>query len=123
MVFANTDKELTIIYNSDNHLGKQILAYAETEGLPIHDIDLKHVELTRLHWAELASRLKIEVKELINTEDPNFMKKFSDLGDLNENDWLTLLVHNPDILRAPIVMKGDKIVMMANSQDMLYFVE
>lgn len=122
MVFANTNKELTIIYHSDNHIGRQILAYAETEGLPIHDIDLAHVKLTNLHWAELASRLQIEIKDLINIEAPDFINRFNDLNDLSENDWLTLLVHNPNILSAPIVMKGDKIVMMSNSQDMLYFV-
>jgi len=42
---------------------------------------------------------------------------------LSDNDWLTLLVQNPSILIAPIVMKGDKIVRMSNPQDMLTFVE
>jgi arsenate reductase len=33
------------------------------------------------------------------------------------------LINNPDILKAPIVMKGDKIIMMSNPQEMLYFVK
>ena len=123
MIFANTDKEITLIYNSEEHIGRQILAYAQTENIPIHDVDLAHVKLTPTHWAELASKMKIHVKELINTDDPDFLQKFNGLDDLTDNDWLKLLVHNPDILRAPIVMKGDKIVQMSNSQDMLYFVK
>ena len=34
-----------------------------------------------------------------------------------------ILVDNPEILKAPIVMKGDKIVAMTNPRDMLYFVK
>jgi arsenate reductase len=123
MIFANTDKEITVIYNSEEHIGKQILAYAQTENIPIHDIDLAHIKLTTTHWAELASRMKVHVKELINTDSPNFMQKFNEIEYLTDDDWLKLLVHNPDILRAPIVMKGDKIVQMSNSQDMLNFVK
>lgn len=123
MIFANTDKEITLIYNSEEHVGRQILAYAQTENMPIHDIDLAHVRLTPTHWVELASRLNIQIKELINIEDPDFIQKFSGVEDLSDDDWLKLLVHNPDILKAPIVMKGKKIVQMSNSQDMLYFVK
>ena len=122
MIFANTDKEITVIYNSNEHIGRQILAYAQTENIPIHDVDLAHQKLTPTHWVGLASRMNIEVKELINIEDPDFAQKFGDVSELSEDDWLKLLVHNPDILRAPVVMKGEKIVMMTNSQDMLHFV-
>lgn len=122
MIFQNTDKEITIIYNSDEHVGKQILAYAQTEGLPIRDIDLKHTKITPSQWIEISGRMGLKVKDLINVEDPDFIKKFNGVTDLSDQDWLTLLTRNPEILSAPIVMKGDKVVMMSNSQDMLHFV-
>jgi len=123
MIFANTDKEITLIYYSEEHIGRQILAYAKTENIPLRDIDLRHVKLSPTHWAELASRMKINVRDLVNTEDPDFLQKFGHVDHLSENDWLKLLVNNPDVLRAPVVMKGEKIVMMQNPQEMLYFVE
>lgn len=123
MVFANTNKEITLIYNSGDHIARQILAYAQTENISIHDIDLEHVKLTGTHWAELADRMQIEIKDLVNTEDPDFSQKFNESSDLSDDDWLTLLIHNPTVLRAPIVMKGNKIVMMSNPQDMLHFVK
>jgi len=123
MIFANTDKEITLIYHSEEHIGRQILAYAHTENLPIRDIDLKHMKLTPTHWAELASRMNINVRDLVNTEHPNFSQKFGQAGQYSAEDWLKLLVNNPDILKAPIVMKGDKVVMMSNPQEMLYFVK
>jgi arsenate reductase len=123
MTLANTDKEITLIYNSGEKIGRQILAYAHTENIPIHDIDLKKMKLTATHWAGLASRMKVSIPDLVNTEHPNFSQKFGRLDQLSDEDWLNLLINNPDILKAPIVMKGDKIIMMRNSQDMLNFVK
>lgn len=123
MIFSTSDKEITLIYNSKNRIGKQILALAQAEDLPIREINLVNVTLTPTHWAELASRMEIDVKELVNTEDADFLQKFGDLDDLSTNDWLKLLVDNPETLKAPIVMKGEKIVAMTNPRDMLYFVE
>jgi arsenate reductase len=123
MIFANTNKEITLIYNSDEHIGRQILAYIQTENMLVHDIDLKYMKLTPTQWAELASKLNIDVHDLVNTENPNFFKKFGKVNDLTGQDWLNLLAHNPDILKAPIVMKGAKISMMTNPQEMLYFLK
>jgi|TARA_R110000737_G_scaffold352891_1_gene400901 arsenate reductase len=123
MIFANTDKEITLIYHSKDRTGQQILAYAQSENIPIHDIDLKYVKLTKTHWAELASRMNIHVWDLVNKDHSAFLQKFGHTDNLSEDDWLTLLVHNPDILIAPIVMKGDKVVAMRNPQDMLQFIK
>lgn len=123
MIFANTDKEITIIYSSEDRTGKQIIAYAHTENLPIHEIDIKKTKIPSDHWAELASRMGIEVKDLVNTENSAYLQKFEKDSDLNEHDWLSLLEKNPDVLRAPIVMKGKKVVFMSNAQDMLRFVK
>lgn len=122
MLFANTAKEITLIYYSKKPIGSKILAYAQIENIPIHEIDLVYITLSTSHWAEIATRLVIPVRELINTEDPDYMQKFGPMDSLSDDDWLTLLVHNPDVLRAPIVMKGDKVVVMNNPQDMLRFV-
>ena len=125
MTFSNTDKEITLIYSSKDPIsaGKQILAYAQDVKIPIHDIDLEHVEVTPTQWSEIASRMGKDVQELVNTEGPYFLKKFGDIDISSEDDWLKILVNNPAVLTAPIVMKGDKVVAMKNPQDMLQFVE
>lgn len=65
----------------------------------------------------------INVRDLVNTEGPNFLQKFGHMNEFSDNDWLILLVHNPSILKSPVVIKGDKIVMMSNPQDMLQFIK
>jgi len=123
MTLLNSNKQITLIYHSKEHIDRQVLAYTQAENIPIHDIDLVHMKLTPMHWAELASKMRINIRELVNTDHPNFSQNFDPLANLSENDWLTLLVQNPEILKGPILIKGDKIAMFSNPQDMLHFVK
>jgi arsenate reductase-like glutaredoxin family protein len=59
----------------------------------------------------------------MNPEDPDFIQNFNRISELSVPDWLTLLIHNPQILKAKIVMKGDSISIMSNPQDILHFVK
>jgi arsenate reductase (glutaredoxin) len=81
------------------------------------------VKLTSVHWSDLAKRLKIEIKDLINCESSDFLQRFKGVSEMGEQDWLTLLIQNPQILKAPIVLKGKSIAMMCNPQDILQFVK
>jgi arsenate reductase len=123
MIFANTNKEITLIYNSEEPIGRQILADALKEKITVHDIDLKHIKLTPTQWAGLASKLHLDIGELVDTKSAGFLKKFGQVEDLTSQDWLSLLAHNPDILKAPIVLKGSKTSMITSPQDVLTFLK
>jgi arsenate reductase len=123
MIFTNTNKEITLIYNSEEHVGRQMLANALSEKITVHDIDLKHIKLTPTQWASLASQLNTDISNLVDTKSPHFLKKFGQVEDLTSQDWLSLLAHNPDILKAPIVLKGSKISMLTDPEDLLYFLK
>lgn len=123
MMFANTDKEITLIYSSDDRRGKQVLGYAQQEKFPIREVDLVHTKIPGSQWAELADRMGIHVKDFVNTENSEYLKTFEKESDFDQHDWLSLIEKNPSFLKAPIVMKGDKIVFMENPQDMLQFIK
>ena len=121
MLLATSEREIILIHYSEDHIGRQILAYAKTENLALREIDLLHDKITGSQWSELAEKLGITVKDLVNQDDPDFMNKFGAIENLDDHDWLKLLEHNPDILKAPIVIRGEKYAMMSNPQDMLHF--
>lgn len=120
-MLSTDDGLITIIYHSDNSLGKSVLAYAQTENLPIRDIDISKTKISETNWAAITDKLGIHLKELINMDHPNFKQDYHEDVDLSDHDWLKFLEQNPDTLRAPIVIKGDKIQMMENPQDMVHF--
>lgn len=120
-MFSKSDKVITLIYHGEDHLGREVLAYAHAEDMPIRDIDISKTKVSETNWAEFAEELGIEIKDLVNMKHPNFTQHYDAEVDLSDHDWLKFLEHNPSTLRAPIVMKGDKIQLMENPQDMLHF--
>jgi arsenate reductase len=120
-MFSTSDKLITLIYHGDDHIGQEVLAYAKTEEMLVRDIDISKTKVSETNWAEFAEKLGIEIKDLVNMNHPNFMQHYDAEVDLNEHDWLKFLENNPSTLRAPIAMKGEKIQLMENPQDMLHF--
>lgn len=113
---ATSCREITLIYISDSVRAKKTLALARTKELPIHGIDLLKTRMTGEQLAEVAERLHLPIKELVNQEHPYFKTHFGHL-DLSDMDWLTTIEHNPQILKQPIAICGDKAVLVDTPTD------
>lgn len=115
---ATSDRQITIYYSSDSVRAKQTLAYAETEGLAIQPIDILKTPLTGIQIIELASRLGIEVKDLVNQEHPSYAKKFEKVV-LSSNDWIKMIRRNPEIMKQPIALKGNHTILVETPSDII----
>lgn len=115
---ATSDRQITIYYSSNSVRAKQALAYAKSEGLAIQPIDILKTPLTGTQIAELANRLGIEVKELVNQEHPAYVKKFEPV-ELSSDDWITMIQHNPEIMKQPIALRGNHTILVETPSDMI----
>ena len=115
---ATSDRQITIYYSTNSVRAKQALAYAKGEGLAIQPIDILKSPLTGTQIAELANRLGIEVKELVNQEHPAFSKKFKPI-ELSSADWITMIKRNPEIMKQPIAIRGDKTILVETPTDII----
>ena len=115
---ATSDRQITIYYSSNSVRAKQALAYAKSEGLAIQPIDILKTPLTGTQIAELANRLGIEVKDLVNQEHPAYTKKF-DQVELSSDDWIKMIKHNPEIMKQPIALRGNQTILVETPSDMI----
>lgn len=115
---ASSTRQITLFYNSDSSRGKKALALAKSSGLPIREIDLLATPLTGLQLLEIAEMLELKVSDLVNREHPAFSTRFGD-NDFNEANLLTMIEHNPDILKQPIAIKGDRAILVEAPTDIL----
>lgn len=120
MVFAESDRTITLIHNSNELIGKETLANATAEGLSIRNIDLAKESLTRTQWAEIADHTNVPVTDLINKEHPNYLSKFEKDVKLEREGALTLLEQNPDILQKPIAIKGNQFKIIQTPKDIFH---
>jgi arsenate reductase len=113
---ATSDRQITFFYSSKSVRAKQTLAYAKAEGLPIQEIDILKARLTGTQIAELAGRLNIEVKDLVNQEHPSYKSHFKP-HDFSSEDWIKMIQHNPEIMKQPIAIRGDMTILVGTPTD------
>jgi len=115
---ATSKRQITLFYSSKSTRAKKTLAYAKAEGLPVLEVDILKSELTGTQIAELANRLKIEVKDLINQEHPSYKKQFEH-HEFSSRDWIKMIQHNPEILKQPIALRGDITILVETPSDII----
>ena len=115
---ATSNWEVILFYNPNSTIAKKALAYAKAEGFPVRDVDILKTPFTGTQLEELADRLHVSLEELVNKEHPYFRKHFGE-PDLSEDDWIKILRKNPELLKEPIVIRGDKTILVKSPSDII----
>lgn len=115
---ATSDRQITLFYSSKSVRAKQTLAYAKAEGLAIQTIDILKTPITGMQISELAGRLGLEIKDLVNQEHPSYTSKFEH-HELSSEDWIKMIKHNPEIMKQPIALRGDKTILVETPSDII----
>ncbi|WP_213521952.1 arsenate reductase family protein [Nonlabens sp.] len=115
---AKSHRQITLFYNSMSTRAKKTLAYAKAEGLPIQEIDILKTKLTGTQIVELASRLHLEVADLVNQEHPSYTSVFEH-HELSTEDWIKMIQHHPQIMKQPIALRGDITILVETPADII----
>ena len=115
---ATSDRQITFFYSSKSVRAKQALAYAKAEGLPILEIDILKTKLTGTQIAELAERLNIEIKDLVNPNHPAYKSRFEH-HDFSSEDWIKMIRQNPEIMKQPIALRGKITILVETPTDII----
>ncbi|TYP99999.1 arsenate reductase [Tenacibaculum adriaticum] len=115
---ATSNRQITLFYSSKSTRAKQTLAYAKAEGLPIQEIDILKTRLTGTQIAELADKLNIEIRDLVNQEHPSYTSRFEH-HDFSSDDWIKMIQHNPEIMKQPIALRGNITILIETPTDII----
>ncbi|MBR9855449.1 MAG: hypothetical protein GYB37_12880 [Algicola sp.] len=123
-VIATNHREINLYYNGETQKGKQTLAYLQSSSKKIWDIDLSKTKVTSTQWTEIANRLGKPIKELINTQHPDFKKEYGHTKDLQtDQDWLKVLANNPKVVTQPILLLDNKAIQIDTPSEVLAFLK
>jgi len=118
MELATDNKQITILYVGNSPRAKQTVAYCTTAGVPMREIDITKTKLTGTMIAEIATALDLPMEDLINPKHPIFHQYYQD-AQFSESDVIKIIQKHPDIMKQPIVMRGDKVVLVETPTDVL----
>ncbi|WP_224490062.1 arsenate reductase family protein [Robertkochia flava] len=116
---ATSDRQITLFCNPDTLKAKKTRAYALAEGLPILEVDIVKTPPTGTQIAELAAMLNMEIHELIIAEHPSLHSSGALPYDLSEEDWITMIRSNPEILKQPIAIRGKTAILVDTPSDII----
>lgn len=118
-VIAKSHNELKLYYHPDNRIAKQSIAVAEATKAEKVLINLAEVKLTETQWGEISRLLDKNPSDLINKDHPFVKEKLSEHPEMDENEALKVLVHNPEVLNHPIAMRGKKVIQVKGINDIM----
>ncbi|MFD2914600.1 arsenate reductase family protein [Psychroserpens luteus] len=115
---ATSNRQITLFYSSKSERAKQTLVYAKAEGLAIQEIDIIITKLTGTQIVELADRLNMVVADLVNQDHPAYETKFEH-HNFSTDDWIKMIQHNPEIMKQPIALRGEKTILVETPTDII----
>ena len=115
---ATSDRQITLYYNASSIRARKTLALAKAEGLPIQQINILKTKFTGTQIAELADRLTMEIKDLINQEHPSYKPRFEQ-HDFSDDDWIKMIQNHPEIMKQPIAIRGDLTILVETPTDII----
>ncbi len=112
------ENEIMIYYNRHSSRAKKVLALARTISPNVKEVEYHHTPLTSTLWQRLLHRLELRPKDLMNRADPYYQENIRG-RDFTRQGWLNILMKNPDLIKAPIVVQGNKAILCNNPNDIL----
>ena len=111
-------KEVTIIYNFEERQGREAITYGKQIAEHVREVDISKDPLTELQMAELLMKLDVKVEDIIDRTSTLYQDKYEGV-DMEEQDWLGVLKRNPELMKTPIGILGNRAVICENPNDIL----
>lgn len=120
-VIARDENQITLIYSSESAIGKETRGYLRDSRIKSNEVDIAKDNVTGTEWAEIADAMGVQIGDLLTKEHPD-VKNIKDV-DLDQNGWIKMLDKNPEYLQKPILIKGETIVQLEQTTDILQYLE
>src|SRR6187549_2626190 len=106
-MIENRPNEITLIYHSEKPDDRKALGYADSiNAFTVKTLDLRRDSLTETQLAELADKLEMEVRDLLDLSYAEGDR--THFEQMDDADILNLLAHQTLLIQTPILIVGKK---------------
>lgn len=113
---TSSKAEIQLYYRANDSKSKKVLAYAKSISNSINAVDISRTKSTGTIWQNILSKLDKSPKELLDKSKPYYQANIRG-RDFEDRDWTFLLMNNPDLVRSPIAIRGNKALILDNPTD------
>ena len=109
-------REILIYYNPESSNDKKTVAHAQGLVPHVRVYSYSKAPSNGTSWKQIMRSLDLHPKELLNKAHPYYQENIRG-REFDDEDWLNIIRYNPDILRAPIAIRGNKAVLCSSATD------
>ncbi|MCL1668517.1 arsenate reductase (glutaredoxin) [Elizabethkingia ursingii] len=113
---------IQILHNSRCSKSREALQYLEDRKIDFELINIIQNPLNKEEIASVLQKLGIKAEDLVRKSDALFKEKYAG-QELNEEDWINVLVDNPTLIQRPIVIKDNNAVIGRPLENIIDFLK
>jgi len=110
------EREILMYYNEGSRSDRMTLAYARSIVIHIKSYTFDKAPSTTTSWQQILKALAIHPKDLLDKAHPYYQKNIRG-RDFDDEDWLNVLKYNPELIKAPIALRGDRAIFCLTPTD------
>jgi len=111
-------REILLYYNPDSSGDRKTVAHAQSLSPHIKAFAYRSAPSTGMSWQFILSSLGIDPKDLLNKAHPYYRTHIKG-RDFDGESWIKVIKYNPDVLKAPIAVRGQKAIVCLSPTDIL----
>ncbi|MCB9283205.1 MAG: glutaredoxin [Lewinellaceae bacterium] len=115
-------RELLIYYNPESSAHRRTVAYAQSLSRYVRAYSFEQAPSTETSWQQILQALGMPPKELLNKAHPYYQQHIRGC-EFDEACWLKVIQNNPDLLKAPIAIRGKRAILCLNATDILKLID
>ena len=109
-------REILIYYNPDSSNDKKTVAHAQGLVSHVRAYSYSKAPSNGTSWGQIIHSLDVHPKELMNKAHPYYQQNIRG-REFDEEGWLNVIRHNPEMLKAPIAIRGQKAILCNQATD------
>ncbi|MBK7427482.1 MAG: glutaredoxin [Saprospiraceae bacterium] len=110
--------EILFYYNPESRSDKLTLAYTQSVVLHVMPYPFGRTPSNPTSWQIILKALGMHPKDLLNKAHPYYQTNIRD-REFDDEGWLNIIRYNPQLIKAPIAMRGNRAV-LCNKQTDIY---
>lgn len=117
IAMKSSKREISIYYNPESSSDRKTVAYAQSLSHFVKAYTFQQNPCnSNTGWCRILAALNMHPKELMNKAHPYYQANIHG-HEFDEEGWLNILRTNPELIKAPIAIRGEKAVLCVNPKD------
>lgn len=115
-------REIMIYYNPESNSDRKTVAHAQSLSPHLKTYSFGQTPSTGYSWQMILKSLDLHPKEILNKAHPYYQAHIRG-REFDKESWLKILKYNPDLIKAPIAIRGRRAVLCTNPTDVYKLIE